>query len=291
MWKQLSGRRSSPLSRSGQQRKVNKCQGQPNTSPSFVQGSSYISHSDNQHNKNLPPNSFIKDHESTREAAKKSSGSVSGDASAEEDAILEELAMISSQRSNAEVNMAAIATVETEEEEEERDAFEDMPSPLSLPASGSVHRPIPLLHSAAPRGAGHHQHPRLQALQASSPMPPPSSGQSSLPASTGSSNSGSLSGSLDQDGASAAGGAINSNKHGMSRSISDSTLRRAALHLNLNQSVLPSFTSLQQFKVHQLHQSVYSRILTRPRRSIRSLFLIIKDFLCDFSIHPLARRA
>ena len=35
----------------------------------------------------------------------------------------------------------------------------------------------------------------------------------------------------------------------MSRSISDSTLRRAALHLNLNQSVLPSFTSLQQFKV------------------------------------------
>jgi hypothetical protein len=180
---------------------------------------------------------------------------VSGDASAEEDAILEELAMISSQRSNAEVNMAAIATVETEEEEEERDAFEDMPSPLSLPASGSVHRPIPLLHSAAPRGAGHHQHPRLQALQATSSMPPPSSGQSSLPASTGSSNSGSLSGSLDQDGASAAaGGAINSNKHGMSRSISDSTLRRAALHLNLNQSVLPSFTSLQQFKVYQLHQ-------------------------------------
>ena len=42
--------------------------------------------------------------------------------------------------------------------------------------------------------------------------------------------------------------AIDSRK-GMSRSISDSTLRRAALHLNLNQSVLPSFTSLQQFKV------------------------------------------
>ena len=169
---------------------------------------------------------------------------MSGDASAEEDAILEELAMISNQRSNAEVNMAAIATVETEEEEEERDAFEDMPSPLSLPASGSVHRPIPLLHSAAPRGAGHHQHPRLQALQASSSMPPPSSGQSSLPASTGSSNPG----SLDRDNA-APDAAVNSNKHGMSRSISDSTLRRAALHLNLNQSVLPSFTSLQQFKV------------------------------------------
>ena len=198
--------------------------------------------------KNLLPN-LIKDHESTREAAKKSSGSVSGDASAEEDAILEELAMISSQRNNAEVaaavNLATIATLETEAEEleEERDAFEDMPSPLSLPASGSVHRPIPLLHSAAPRGAGHHQHPRLQALQASSSMPPsPSSGQSSLPASTGSSTSGSMD---HQDAASN----INSNKQGMSRSISDSTLRRAALHLNLNQSVLPSFTSLQQFKV------------------------------------------
>ena len=37
----------------------------------------------------------------------------------------------------------------------------------------------------------------------------------------------------------------------ISRSISDSTLRRAALHLNLNQAVLPSFTSLQQFKVDQ----------------------------------------
>ena len=188
-------------------------------------------------------NNLIKDHESTREAAKKSSGSVSGDASAEEDAILEEeLAMISSQRrTNAEAANMASAAIETEEEEEERDAFEDMPSPLSLPASGSVHRPIPLLHSAAPRGAGHHQHPRLQALQASSSMPPPSSGQSSLPASTNS-------GSLDlQDGASPS--SINSNKSGMSRSISDSTLRRAALHLNLNQSVLPSFTSLQQFKV------------------------------------------
>lgn len=42
---------------------------------------------------------------------------------------------------------------------------------------------------------------------------------------------------------------IGDSRKGMSRSISDSTLRRAALHLNLNQSVLPSFTSLQQFKV------------------------------------------
>ena len=247
MWKQLSGRRSSPLSRSGQQRKVN-CQGQPKANHTSVQGTT-SSHQQ----PNFPPNS-IKDHESNnREAAKKSSGSVSGDASAEEDAILEELAMISSQRSNAEaasMMASVVSAAETEEEEEERDAFEDMPSPLSLPASGSVHRPIPLLHSAAPRGSGHHQHPRLQALQASScsgvPMSSGSSGQSSLPASP-STTSGS---SLDQDSGSGSA-AVNSNKQGMSRSISDSTLRRAALHLNLNQSVLPSFTSLQQFKVYK----------------------------------------
>ena len=52
-----------------------------------------------------------------------------------------------------------------------------------------------------------------------------------------------------EDAASGNNGAVDSRK-GMSRSISDSTLRRAALHLNLNQSVLPSFTSLQQFKVY-----------------------------------------
>ena len=49
---------------------------------------------------------------------------------------------------------------------------------------------------------------------------------------------------------------------GMSRSISDTTLRRAALHLNLNQSVLPSFTSLQQFKVILVkseHKNAYGR--------------------------------
>ena len=36
---------------------------------------------------------------------------------------------------------------------------------------------------------------------------------------------------------------------GMSRSVSDTTLRKHALHLNLSQSVLPSFTPLHQFKV------------------------------------------
>ena len=149
---------------------------------------------------------------------------MSGDASAEEDAILEELAMISR---NPPQDLQ-------DEEDEERDSFHipgDMPSPLSLPSSsgsnpnaGSVHRPIPMLS----RVGG--QHPRLQALQASS-------GQCSLPVVTTNTN-------IEAE------TALNSNgKQGMSRSISDSTLRRAALHLNLNQSVLPSFTSLQQFKV------------------------------------------
>ena len=36
---------------------------------------------------------------------------------------------------------------------------------------------------------------------------------------------------------------------GMSRSVSDTTLRKHALHLNLSNSVLPSFTPLHQFKV------------------------------------------
>ena len=42
---------------------------------------------------------------------------------------------------------------------------------------------------------------------------------------------------------------------GMSRSVSDTTLRKHALHLNLNQSVLPSFTPLHQFKVVLLTSS------------------------------------
>merc|ERR1719238_1178872 len=49
----------------------------------------------------------------------------------------------------------------------------------------------------------------------------------------------------------------------MSRSISDTTLRRAALHLNLSQSVLPSFTSLQQFKKEL---SVSRRAANRSQR-------------------------
>ena len=41
---------------------------------------------------------------------------------------------------------------------------------------------------------------------------------------------------------------------GMSRSVSDTTLRKHALHLNLSQSVLPSFTPLHQFKVCKVHK-------------------------------------
>ena len=146
--------------------------------------------------------------------------------------------------------------VKTKEQDEERDSFhlEDMPSPLSLPISATttsgichhptgtgnsssiqVHRPIPMLS----RVGG--QHPRLQALQASS-------GQCSLPISSCSGNTDSATGLLTSD--MSGSGLTGNGKQGMSRSISDSTLRRAALHLNLNQSVLPSFTSLQQFKVY-----------------------------------------
>ena len=147
-------------------------------------------------------------------------------------------------------------SVKTKEQDEERDSFhlEDMPSPLSLPISATttsgichhptgtgssssiqVHRPIPMLS----RVGG--QHPRLQALQASS-------GQCSLPISSCSGNTDSATGLLTSD--MSGSGLTGNGKQGMSRSISDSTLRRAALHLNLNQSVLPSFTSLQQFKVY-----------------------------------------
>ena len=46
------------------------------------------------------------------------------------------------------------------------------------------------------------------------------------------------------------GGARGGGGQGMSRSVSDTTLRKTALHLNLQQcSLLPSFTPLHQFKV------------------------------------------
>ena len=154
--------------------------------------------------------------------------------------------MISSQRStrsssttNSTPTPSAAQNEDEHQEEidEERDAFhiDDMPSPLSLPVAsssgtgvGTVHRPIPRVGAVG-------QHPRLQALQGgSSALNTSSPASSSTPSEHDS----------------------HSNKQGgMSRSISDSTLRRAALSLNLNQhSVLPSFTSLQQFKVYKYYK-------------------------------------
>ena len=182
--------------------------------------------------------------------SKKSLGSLSGDASAEEDAILEELAMIHRNPSTTSLQNPILRenanVVEQDHDDEERDSFhlDDIPSPLSLPSApnpgASLHRPIPMLSRV---GGPHGQHPRLTALQASS-------GQCSLPV-VSTPTSGDPTAPLG----STPGVDLNSNnggKTGMSRSISDSTLRRAALHLNLNQSVLPSFTSLQQFKVQWL---------------------------------------
>ena len=154
--------------------------------------------------------------------------------------------MISSQRStrsssttNSTPTPSAAQNEDEHQEEidEERDAFhiDDMPSPLSLPVAsssgtgvGTVHRPIPRVGAVG-------QHPRLQALQGGS-----AALNTSLPASSSTPS--------EHD--------SHSNKQGgMSRSISDSTLRRAALSLNLNQhSVLPSFTSLQQFKVYKYYK-------------------------------------
>ena len=200
---------------------------------------------------------------------------MSGDASAEEDAsILEELAMISR------INHPQSSNDE-QEQDEERDSFhlEDMPSPLSLPISATsttssgichhpnaggiggvgltgtgssiqVHRPIPMLS----RVGG--QHPRLQALQASS-------GQCSLPVSSSTGCDPATGLTLDTSSSVASNG-----KQGMSRSISDSTLRRAALHLNLNQSVLPSFTSLQQFKVYFFKKGIFQKNKSEYKNSL-----------------------
>jgi len=136
-----------------------------------------------------------------------------------------------------------IAENETEKgEDEERDAFH-FEHPSSLP----FNRLVPLIHHnhTPPRSLGImktpspnalllHVHPRLQSgLSSTTYNVPPSTPQLiTLPA-------------VPQV---ISGPDFESESQKMSRSISDSTLRRAALHLNLNQSVLPSFTSIQQFK-------------------------------------------
>jgi hypothetical protein len=70
----------------------------------------------------------------------------------------------------------------------------------------------------------------------------------------------------------------------ISRSISDSTLRRAALHLNLNnQSVLPSFTSLQQFKVEGREGQSSHLALTNTNPN---LFACVRFFkICDWKLN------
>ena len=156
---------------------------------------------------------------------------------------------------NVQEAASAAATSEAEAEEA-HDAFcvHGGPQPAkSLP----YHRPVPVLHhfSLAPPPKGHPHKGAFHHLQISSSggggggagsrqqaMPSPVQTPASQPQSL----------QLVPDGAAAAvDPSLSSNA--MSRSISDSTLRRAALHLNLNsgggQSVLPSFTSLQQFKV------------------------------------------
>merc|ERR1719376_395808 len=126
---------------------------------------------------------------------------------------------------------------------------------------GKCSSPTAILHP--------HHHPRLQAVlnnpfssvtSSPSSLPPTMTSLSSSPQQQPSSlQAGDLSdqpnsGNLQQHHhATFRKGSLASNlsaSNAMSRSISDSTLRqkKAALHLNLNQSVLPSFTSLQQFK-------------------------------------------
>ena len=146
-------------------------------------------------------------------------------------------------------------TTKTLTEDEERDSFhiEDMSGaaaaqgPRSLPYTRSV----PLLHhcltpprSLAVGKCGNpgtlllHIHPRLQAHNSPCTAPPSTPQQQSLPP-------------VPLVPVTSHTSECESENRKMSRSISDSTLRRAALHLNLTQSVLPSFTSIQQFKVWQ----------------------------------------
>ena len=121
-------------------------------------------------------------------------------------------------------------------EGEERDAFslEVLPGKTTSSTNYARTGPVPVLHHFSLNQ--HYHHCGLNAAANSRNLPSPASQPQSLtlpPVNPTLSHV-----AAEQSGSSS-----------MSRSISDSTLRRAALHLNLNQSVLPSFTSLQQFKV------------------------------------------
>ncbi len=236
--------------------------------------------------------------------------SVSGDASAEEDAILdEELALISSRHqfhqqlhhlnySSSSMTTSSSSTPtpsgsgsrgpplggvggggldqDDDEEAEKMDAFriDDMPSPLgnprSLPPGGVgpggliMHRPVPRSLNVHSPTIVHH-HPRLQAL----------SGQVSLPLSINTTTPVSTPGCPGSPAGGGPGGEEipGSASSKMSRSISDSTLRRAALHLNLNQSVLPSFTSLQQFKVVSSFDIGFRLTITHGNHADRQILI------------------
>ena len=137
-------------------------------------------------------------------------------------------------------------------EDEERDSFHIEEVAAQGPRSLPYTRSVPLLHHCLtpPRSLAVgkcnnpgtlllHIHPRLQPSPYNSPCtaPPSTPQQQSLPPVP----MVPVVSHHHQD--------LESESRKMSRSISDSTLRRAALHLNLSQSVLPSFTSIQQFKV------------------------------------------
>lgn len=141
-------------------------------------------------------------------------------------------------------------------EDEERDSFHmeevvGTPPPQG-PRSLPFTRSSPLLHhcltpprslavgkSSGPGSLLLHLHPRLQtSFNGPCTAPPSTPQQQSLPPVPV------VPISAHPD--------LESESRKMSRSISDSTLRRAALHLNLTQSVLPSFTSIQQFKVSRV---------------------------------------
>ena len=139
-------------------------------------------------------------------------------------------------------------------EDEERDSFQmeqilGTPPPSQGPRSLPYTRSSPLLHhcltpprslavgkSSGPGSLLLHLHPRLQtSFNGPCTAPPSTPQQQSLPPVPA------VPISVHPD--------LEAESRKMSRSISDSTLRRAALHLNLTQAVLPSFTSIQQFKV------------------------------------------
>jgi len=137
--------------------------------------------------------------------------------------------------------------VDTEEtlprvDDEERDEFPPRPYPASIPHLHHSHAPPKTLGLMKGPSTPNNPlllqiHPRFQSNLSGSCVAPPSTPQ---PGSAPPTFPTASSSHEHQD---------KPDARKFARSISDSTLRRAALHLNLTQSVLPSFISIQQFKV------------------------------------------